>query len=115
MAQRAVAMDDGGSAELVLVADRALRFLEQSRGILRRDPLQLLCRGTRFLALVGELAGCVVGPDDQAGDKVARVADPGNVPPGIGRVGGVHADRIAVTATDRFAILSPLLRAALVA
>src|SRR5262249_35019228 len=81
--QFAITMDRGASAELILVADRSLRLLEQARSVLRLDLLQVLRRGIRVLVLVGDLAGSVVSSDDQAGNDVARVAHLGNVPPGV--------------------------------
>ena len=62
-----------------------------------------------LLAMLGErvclrieaagLPGRMIGPDDHAGDDVAAVADPGDVPPGVGGVGGMDADRGAMNAS----------------
>src|SRR5207253_2151355 len=52
-------------------------------------------------AAIGAVVGDLERAQDQAGDGVARVADARHVAPGVGRVAGVDADRVAVDAAQR--------------
>ena len=52
-------------------------------------------------AAIDAVVGDLEGAQDQAGDRVPRVRGAGHVPPGVGRVAGVDADRVAVDAADR--------------
>src|SRR5205823_5884234 len=45
----------------------------------------------------------LVGAQDQAGERISRVGGAGHVPPRVGRVAGVDADRVAVDAPRGFA------------
>src|SRR5262249_51927142 len=115
VAQLAIAMDGRAGVELVLVANRTLGLLEQARGVRRLDLLELLRRGVRIFVLMGELAGGMVGADDETGDGIAGVRDLGDVPPGVGGIGGVNANGVAVAAADGLALRDPFLGPALVA
>src|SRR5439155_8281144 len=108
VAQLAVAVDQGGGARLVLLLDRGFRHPQEPARRFRVDLREPVGRRVGVLVLPRVLPGGVVGADDETGDGVARVADAGNVPPGVGRVRGVDAYRGAVNAADRFAGLGPL-------
>ena len=49
-------------------------------------------------AAIDAVAGDLVAAQDQAGGRVPRVGRAGHVPPGVDRVAGVDADRVAVDA-----------------
>ena len=94
-------MDQGAGAGLVVGLDRGLRLGQQGLGRDVADRLEVLGQRVGLGVQAPRLSGGVVGPDDQAGQRVAPVADAGDVPPGVGRVGGVDADRGAVDAALR--------------
>src|SRR5262249_41534857 len=108
-AEFAVAVHRGAGVGLVLVPNGRFGFTGQAGGGPCLDLLAGVGAGVGLLlqdaGVPGPVPGDLVGPEDQAGEGVPWVADPGNVAPGIGRVAAVDADRIAVTAADRLVLL----------
>src|SRR6266849_7137154 len=108
-------MDQRRRPRLVFLLNGILGVAEERVGVLGLDLLPLLGQGIGLFVEAAALPAGMIGADDQASDGVARVANAGDVPPGIGRVGGVHANRGAVNASLRFASGSLLFGSAWVA
>src|SRR5262249_51859477 len=107
-------------AALVLGLQRRLGLAQQAGGVGGLDLLDVL--GTRVGLPLQELASAVdtvqchlERAEDQTGRLVPGVADARDVAPGVGRVQGVYADRVAVDAAERLAGAGLVLRPALVA
>src|SRR5436305_1071691 len=98
VAQLPAAVDHGAGAGLVLVLNRGRQFVQLPSGVLPGDLFQALGPRVGPGVLAARLTGRVIRADDQAGDRVAVVADLRDVPPGVGGVRGVDADRITVNA-----------------
>ena len=79
-------MDQGAGAGLVVRLDGGLGLGEEGVGRDVADLLAVLGEGVGLRVQAARLPGRVVGADDQAGQRVAAVADPGDVPPGVGGV-----------------------------
>ena len=101
--QLAVAMDQGAGPDLIVAADRRFRFGQQMRPGHLADLLQVIRMRPglpvqEIAAPVHPVQRHLVRPQDQAGDRIAAVARPDHVSPGVGRIAGMHADRIAMDA-----------------
>src|SRR5262245_59428555 len=100
MAELAVAMDQRTGTRLILAADRGLGLGHELAWILRRDLLEVL--GQRPCLPVEEAVGAVrgglEGAEDQARERIARIAGARHAAPRVGRVACMHANRSSMHA-----------------
>ena len=108
MAQLAVTMNHRAGFGLEISANCLVGFLEQRVGITRFDFPEM--PGDRQRLPIEEISaarravqGHLIRAENQARKTISRVADARHIAPGVGRVGGVDADRVAVHAAQRFA------------
>src|SRR5262249_18436482 len=84
----AVGVGRRGRQGLVLVANRVLRLLEQLLAVLGLNAGAGVGAGIRFpveeiAAAIGAVVAGLMRPEDQAGKRIAGVADAGHVPPSV--------------------------------
>jgi len=98
-AQLAIPVNQSTRTGLVLGLDGDLGLGQQRVGLDVANLFTMLGERVSFRGLAARLARRVIGADNQAGERIALVTDARDVPPGIGRVGGMNAHRGAVDAS----------------
>ncbi len=112
VAQLTVARDDGSGLILILCADAGFGFVQQGGGLVGLHFGEMVGKGERLGVGALALSGGVESADDEAGGDIAGVAYADDVAPGVGGVGSVDTDGVAMATACGLVGVGPLFRAA---
>src|SRR5262245_18960857 len=103
MPQFAVAVNQGADFGLEISTDGLVSLPQQRVGLSRFHLAEVSGEWKRLPSEIiptarGAVQGDLIRAKNKAGKTVPRIGDFGHVAPGIGRVAGVHPDRIPVDA-----------------